>query len=259
MAKIIAVANQKGGVGKTTTVAALGACAADRGLRVLMVDTDPQASLTDALGCEPASSLYEAVLAYTRGEDLPKFKIISLPGGEELIPGGLDLAAAEMALLNADSREYVFREILAPLSEGYDLILLDCPPSLSILTLADLVAADEVLIPIIPEYLATAGLVRIGETVGRVRRRLNRKLAITGVLPTRVKARTLHAQDTLAQIEMWAKQAGVPVFRGVPDTIKAAEASGAGVSLMLYPGGESAADAYKELADAILPEVPSHV
>jgi len=254
---ILAVANQKGGVGKTTTVAALGAAAADSGLRVLLVDWDPQASLTSALGAPSTPGAYSALRAYLDGSEGVALPVVALPGGEHLVPGHLDLAAAELDLVHANAREQTLAGLLAPLLPGYDLVLIDCPPALGLLTVTPLVAATGVLIPVTPEYLAAQGLARLEQTLGRIRKRLNRGLSVVGVLPTMVKLTTRHHREILAGVDAWAAHAGVPVFPPVPATIKAAEAAGAGIVLPRFPDAQGAGLVYRELAARLLPvEVP---
>src|SRR4051812_6368018 len=252
---ILAVANQKGGVGKTTTAAALGAAAADAGVRVLLVDWDPQASLTTALGQPPQPGIYEAIRAWIDGEDTPALPVRVLPGGEHLVPGHLDLAAAEVDLGHAEEREKVLRDLLEPVLHRYDLVIIDCGPTLGLLAVNAFVAATHVLIPVTPEYLAAQGLVRLGQTLTRMRRRLNRDLQVLGVLPTMVKAGTRHHQEVLEQISLWSAREGIPMLATIPDTIKAAEAAGAGVALTRHPDRTRivAAQVYHDLAQQFIP------
>jgi chromosome partitioning protein len=246
---VIAVANQKGGVGKTTSVAALGAAVADQGVRVLLVDWDPQASLTRALNARPDTGMYQAVMAYINndGDQVPEIHPTVLPGGEHLIAGHLDLAAVELALVQAEAREHVLASLLAPLVPRYDLVLIDCPPTLGLLTVNALVAATQVLVPVMPETLAAEGLVRLGQTIARLRKKLNPQLRIIGILPTMV-ASTNHHRAVLEQIQAWAAAAAVPMLPTIPRTIKASEAAGAGIALTRYPGAGEVIRTYQQLA-----------
>jgi len=255
---ILAVANQKGGVGKTTTVAALGAALADRGLRVLLVDWDPQASLTSALGAPSVPGAYSALRAYLAGSEGVTLPVVRLPGGEHLVPGHLDLAAAELDLVHADAREQTLAGLLAPLLPSYDLVLIDCPPALGLLTVTALVAASGVLIPVTPEYLAAQGLARLDQTLGRVRRRLNRRLTTVGVLPTMVKLATRHHREILADVAAWAAGCRIPLLPAIPATIKAAEAAGAGIALPRFPDALSAGAVYRDVAQLLWPGEAPH-
>jgi len=256
---ILAVVNQKGGVGKSTTVAALGAAAADQQIPVLLVDWDPQASLTQALGQQPQPGMYDSIKAYADGNDTPPLPIQILPGGEHLLPGHLDLAVAEIELSHVEEREKILKGLLATLGDRYGLIIIDCPPTLGLLTVNALVAATHILIPVTPEYLAAQGLLRLGQTITRIRRRLNKDLQVVGVLPTMVRTGTRHHTEVLADIATWAQREGIPLLPAIPDTIKAAEAAGAGVALTRYPGGTRAGQLYSELAAQLFPqEVMAH-
>jgi len=251
--QVIAVANQKGGVGKTTSVAALGAAIADQGGRVLLVDWDPQANLTRALAQQPKPVLYQALKGYldSDGAAAPALQPLVLAGGEHLLPGHLDLAAAEMLLVVAESREHLLTALLAPLLPLYDIILIDCPPTLGLLTINALVAADGVLIPVPPETLAAEGLLLLGQTITRLRRRLNPHIGVVGVLPT-MTTKTNHHQAVLGQIQTWAAQSGLPLLPSIPRTIKASEAAGAGVAITRFPGADGIADLYTQLAGRLL-------
>lgn len=192
MGRVVAVANQKGGVGKTPTSLALGSGLADDGASVLLVDLDPQASLTTAAGLEPGDvdTVYTPIARYLRAHEPADLAPYLRPLGDrlDLLPSSIDLAATEMDLLSAGRREYVLAAVLAPARERYDLILIDCPPSLSLLTLNALTAAGEVVIPLQPEYLAARGLELLLNTINRVRKSgLNPTLAITGAILTMVR------------------------------------------------------------------------
>ena len=261
-ARILAIANQKGGVGKTTTAAALVAAWADRGLRVAGLDLDPQASLTAALGATPDSTFYRAIRAYIGDAGPTPPSLAPLPGGEHLIPAHLDLSAAEVELISAVRREYVVADLLAPLRPAYDLIVIDCPPALGLLTLNALTAADGVLIPCPPEYLAVQGLARLMTTVHLVQRRLNRNLQGAGVVPTMVKSVGRHVvlehRAMLDQIAAAAAHFHLPVLPAIPDQIAAVEAAGQGVALTRYERGNGAAAAYRVLADTLYPQERTH-
>jgi len=257
MTRIYAIANQKGGVGKTTTAAALLAAWADEGLNVLGGDLDPQASLTTALGGTPSHSFYKLLSAYIDDEDVTARAVhnaILEVGDLRLLPSHLDLGALETgAWMQADRREYVLRDLLGAIAKHYDRIVLDCPPSLGLLTVNALTVADYVLIPCNPEYLAVEGLNRLLTTVARVQKRLNPELQIAGVIPTMVKANTRHHQAMLDQIretcQNWATttRPAIPVLTAIPDKISVADAAGQGVPITRYQGGNGAADAYRAI------------
>lgn len=258
MALIYAIVNQKGGVGKTTTVAALGAALQDSGAAVLLVDLDPQASLTDALGWPDAPPvLYEAISGYIAGGEWPTNLISILTGGESLIPASIELAACELDLVSAQRREYVIADLLGSLPVGaFDFILLDCPPSLGLLTLNALTAADAVLIPVTPEHMAVRGLRLLLGTVARVKGKpgrpgLNPRLDVLGVLVTML-TRTTHHTEQRALLADAASRLGLPILGDIPRRTAVQEAAGAGVAPTRYPDTNGAADAYRTLATALL-------
>src|SRR6266700_1516076 len=199
MARVIAVANQKGGVAKTTTAAALCAAWADRGRKVLAVDLDPQAALTYSLGFEPDEvepTIHDVLAGRTPIADT----VLSVAEGFDLVPANIDLAGAEAYLLGRTAREYALKEALEELVERYEVLVLDCPPSLGVLTINALTAADQVLIPLQCETLSHRGVGQLLATIEDIRRLTNRKLLVTGLLPTMFDGRTNHAREVLADV-----------------------------------------------------------
>ena len=200
MGKIIAICNQKGGVGKTVTTVNLGICLARRGKRVLLVDVDAQGSLTASLGYQHPDQLDETLATVLSKviEDKPLEPgegIINQEEGVDLLPANIDLAAMEVTLVNIMSRETVLREYLKTVRDQYDVILLDCCPSLGMLTINALSAADEVLIPMQAHYLSLKGMEQLMRTIARVKRQINPGLTISGILVTMADMRTTYSQE----------------------------------------------------------------
>jgi chromosome partitioning protein len=253
--RIVSISNQKGGVGKTTTTMALGAALALRGLRVLVVDLDPQGSLTAAAGVELGDgdhALKTLMSHYLATQQVPPLADCTwlLEEGLDLLPTTIDLAACEFALHQAPRREYVLAKILAA-TGSYDRVLIDCPPSPGLLTQNALTAADAVLIPLVPEYLAARGLVGMLDAIDLVRRsELNAKLAVAGVILTMVDPRTSHGRQTREEIAGFLG-GRIPILGEVKRSVKAAEAAAAGQSILRYAGRSELARAYSAIAEAL--------
>lgn len=229
MARIIAVANQKGGVAKTTTVASLGVALAELGQRVLLVDLDPQGCLTYSLGLDPETlelSVYEVLL----GKVSIGMAIQKTADGPDILPATIELSGGEAELLARIGREHALRTALDDVVDDYDIVLIDCPPSLSVLTINGLTAAGEVLIPLQCEALSHRGVGQLLDTVDLVRRLSNPRLTVLGVLPTMFDGRTNHAREVLGDI---TSRYQLPVLDPpISKSIRFAEAPSTGRSVM---------------------------
>jgi chromosome partitioning protein len=250
---VLAVANQKGGVAKTTSVASIGAALAELGESVLLVDLDPQACLTFSLGTDPEDLELSLHHVLTKGLH-PVEAIVSTDDGVDLLPATIELARAEADLLTRTGREHVLRGALDDLAEHqdgrYDWVLLDCPPSLGVLTVAALTAAQGVLVPLQCETLSHRGVGQLLDTVHDVRRYTNRDLEVWGVLPTLYDGRTNHARTVLETIsETYDLDVIEPP---IPKTIKFAEAPAAGRSILSTDRSGKGARAYREVAAALM-------
>jgi chromosome partitioning protein len=252
---VIALANQKGGVAKTTSVASLGAAFAELGRRVLLIDLDPQACLTFSLGIDPDTvegSIHEVLTAGTPLADT----VLHCDEGFDLVPSTIDLAGAEAMLLPRPGREYVLRTALEahPTDEAgpaaYDIILIDCSPSLGVLTLNALTAADALIIPMPAEMLSHRGVGQLLDTVVDVQRILNKDLEVIGILPTLYDGRSNHAREVLADV---GERYGLPVLEPpIPKTIRFAEAPAVGRSILSTARSSKGAQAYRDVAAAVL-------
>ncbi len=243
--RTIAVANQKGGVGKTTTSVNLSASLAMSGSRVLLVDLDPQGNATMGCGVDKndlENSLYEWLL-----EDQPLTKVVQrCSGGFEILPSNIDLTAAEVALMQSEGREFFLRDRLNAQAGEYDYVIIDCPPSLSILTVNALIAAQGVLIPMQCEYYALEGLTALLDTIAGVQSRANPELAIEGILRTMYDPRNSLTRDVSRQLIQYF---GDQVFRTViPRNVRLAEAPSHGLPAILYDRTSRGAVAYMALA-----------
>ncbi|HET7399597.1 MAG TPA: ParA family protein [Intrasporangium sp.] len=248
-ARVLAVANQKGGVAKTTSVASLGAAFAARGKRVLLVDLDAQACLTFSLGVDPdtvESSIHEVL---TGRADLESV-VLHCDEGVDLVPSAIELAGTEAMLMPRPGREFVLRSALEPVLAAYDLVLVDCSPSLGVLTLNALTAASALLIPMPCEMLSHRGVGQLLDTVADVQKILNPGLEVWGILPTLYDGRSTHAREVLADV---GDRYGLPVLSPpIPKTVRFAEAPAVGRSILTTARSSKGAQAYRDVADSLL-------
>ena len=256
-ATVIAVVNQKGGTGKTTTCENLGIGLANEGKKVLLVDTDPQGSLTIALGNPRPDDLpvtLTDLMAKIMQDQPPLSKegILSHEEGVDLVPANITLSGLEVSLVNAMSRETILKQYLETVKGQYDYILLDCMPSLGMLTVNALAASDQVLIPVQANYLSAKGLEQLLQTVNKVKRQINPKLRIEGILLTMVDSRTNYAKEisTLIRDTYGSK---LKVYDAdIPRSVRAAEISAEGVSIFKHDPGGKVAEAYRSLTKEVL-------
>lgn len=243
--RIIAITNQKGGVGKTTTAANLADALARKGRRCLLVDLDPQASLTAALGLRaPTATTYDLLTGRTSAQDA-----ISALEGMDIIPASPQLVGAELELSGVPGREYILREKLQALST-YDYILLDCPPGLGLLTLNALTASGEVFIPLQAEYLALDGLARLMGTIDLVQKRLNSRLKVSGIIITRYDSRRRLNRDIIETIR--GHFPGAVFDNPIRENISLAEAPSYGQTIFTYKANSTGAADYTALADEVI-------
>ncbi|MFN8034867.1 MAG: ParA family protein [Acidimicrobiia bacterium] len=244
MARVVAVANQKGGVAKTTTVHTLGAGLAELGERVLLVDLDPQACLSYSVGLDPdalPASLHDVLIGRTKAAD-----VLVTVGELDILPASIDLAGSEVFLLTKTGREHALARALEPLLRDYDTVLVDCPPSLGILTINGLTAADEVLIPLQCETLSHRGVGQLLETIDDVRAFTNAQLAVRGVIATMFDGRTRLGREVVDDVRT---RYGLTVLDPpVPKSIRFAEAPAQGRSILEHARRSRGAEAYRALA-----------
>jgi chromosome partitioning protein len=250
-ARVIAMCNQKGGVGKTTTTINLGAALAEFGRKVLLVDFDPQGSLSVGLGLNPHEmdlSIYNLLMQ--RDVSIDEVIVPTNVPGMDLLPSNIDLSAAEVQLVQEVAREQTLQRVLQPAISEYDVILIDCQPSLGLLTVNALTAADGVLVPLECEYFALRGVALLKTTIDKVTERLNPKLKIDGVLGTMYDGRTLHGREVMERlVQAWGDTVFHTVIRR---TVKFSDSTVAGEPITTYAATSPGADAYRQLAKEVL-------
>ncbi len=250
MGRIIAVANQKGGVGKTTTTINLSACLAEQGQKVLVIDVDPQGNTTSGLGIDKnntENTVYELMLGEASIDDCIYKSVMD---DLDVIPSNVNLAGAEIDLIDIDDREYILKKIVNSLKEKYDFILLDCPPSLSMLTVNAMTTANTVLVPIQCEYYALEGLSQLIRTINLVKQKLNPELEIEGVVFTMYDARTNLSLQVVENVKANLKQTVYKTI--IPRNIRLAEAPSHGLPINLYDSKSAGAESYRLLAEEVI-------
>ena len=250
MGKIIAIANQKGGVGKTTTSINLSACIAAKGKKVLVIDIDPQGNTTSGYGIEKnelENTIYELILGDCSIEDCILKEVFP---NISILPSNVNLAAAEIELIGVEKKEYILKNEVDWVKDKYDFIIIDCPPSLSLLTVNAMTTADTVLVPIQCEFFALEGLSQLIHTINLVRERLNPTLEIEGVVFTMFDART---NLSLQVVENVKENLNQTIYKSIiPRNVRLAEAPSHGKPITLYDSRSAGAEAYRELADEVI-------
>ena len=255
--KVIAITNQKGGVGKTTTTVNLGVGLANMGKRVLLIDADPQGSLTVSLGIKKPDDLSVSLATVMQDviedRDTPDGSgIIHHEEGVDLLPSNIELSGLEVSLFNTMSRESILKGYLDTVKSKYDYVLIDCMPSLGMMTINALVAADSVLIPTQPNYLSTKGLNLLMRSVSRIKKQINPKLRIDGILLTMVDGRTNNAKSIIASLRSSIGES-IRVFdTEIPHSVRAAESSLEGKSIFAHDKGGKVAAAYERLTKEVM-------
>ncbi len=250
MGRIIAIANQKGGVGKTTTSINLSACIAAKGKKVLVIDIDPQGNTTSGYGIEKnelENTIYELILGDCSVEDCILKNVIP---NVSILPSNVNLAAAEIELIGVERKEYILRNEIDWVKDRYDYIIIDCPPSLSLLTVNAMTTADSVLVPIQCEYYALEGLSQLIHTVNLVKERLNPDLAMEGVVFTMYDSRTNLSAQVVENVKSHLKQKVYNTL--IPRNIRLAEAPSYGQPINIYDPKSTGAESYMSLADEVI-------
>ena len=250
MRRTIAIANQKGGVGKTTTAINLSACLAEKGKKVLAVDMDPQGNMTSGLGVDKdivENTIYNLIIGEAKMEEVLIKDVLE---NLDIIPTNIDLSGAEIELLDVEEKEYIVRNEINKIKDNYDFIIIDCPPSLSMLTINAMTTADSVLVPIQCEYYALEGLSQLIHTVKLVRDRLNPKLTIEGVVFTMYDARTNLSLQVVENVKDNLEQTIYKTI--IPRNIRLAEAPSYGIPINKYDPKSAGAESYLRLADEVI-------
>ena len=250
MGRIIAIANQKGGVGKTTTAINLSACLAEKGKKVLSIDMDPQGNMTSGLGVDKDSvekTVYDLIIGEAQIEEIICKNVLE---NLDVLPTNIDLSAAEIELIGIDNKEYIIKNEVDKVKDNYDFVIIDCPPSLSMLTINAMTTADSVLVPIQCEYYALEGLSQLIHTIELVKERLNSNLEIEGVVFTMYDART---NLSLQVVENVKDNLNQNIYKTIiPRNIRLAEAPSYGIPINQYDPKSSGAESYRLLADEVI-------
>lgn len=257
MGRVIAIANQKGGVGKTEVAGNLGVGIALSGKRVLVIDADPQGNLTSSLGIDNVDELENTLAAFIEREInenqiSPEEYILHNEEGVDIMPCNIKLAGMDYMIMNAFSREHLLEAFVSQVRESYDYIMIDCSPSLNLVTVNVLTAADSVIIPVEASYLSMTGLQQLLTTIGSTKRKLNKKLEIEGIVINKVNTRTNHERDIIDKLrEAYGSQ--IKVFDVmIPESVRAKECTAFGVSIYKHDPKGKVAKAFKELTKEVL-------